>query len=93
MICTDGEKAWEALPAEYRKMRRLLTYALTAEETMIVGNEKYFGDGNAVPICADFSAMKAALQCQRRELFDAQLMLLASNALVCAAPGTPESAS
>lgn len=40
-------------------MRRLLTYALTAEETMIVGNEKYFGDGNAVPICADFSAMKA----------------------------------
>lgn len=57
-------------------MRRLLTYALTAEETMIVGNEKYFGDGNAVPICADFSAMKAALQCQRRELFDAQLMLL-----------------
>ena len=76
MICTDGEKAWEALPAEYRKMRRLLTYALAAEETMIVGNEKYFDHGDAVPSCVDFSAMKAALQCQRRELFDAQLMLL-----------------
>ena len=76
MICTDGEKAWEALPAEYRKMRRLLTYALAAEETMIVGNEKYFDHGDAVPSCVDFSAMKAALLCQRRELFDAQLMLL-----------------
>lgn len=84
MICADGEKSWAALPAEYRKMRRLLTYALAAAETMIVGNEKYFDHGDAVPSCVDFSAMKAALQCQRRELFDAQLMLLRQT--LCHAP-------
>lgn len=75
MICADGEATWEELPAAYQKMRRLLTYALPAEGAMAVGSEKFFDDRNTVMPGADFGAMTAALQCQKKQVFDEQLTI------------------